>query len=130
MIKNILLIVFVFFITGSKAQTIPSSRTVDWSHAGYEGAIPDSAATVDVTTFGAVGDSTTDNYSFVLNAINSLNGNRGVIYFPPGNYLMQTGFSLPDSVILRGASSDSTHLIFDFAGAAGNNINISGSLSF
>ena len=112
------------------AQIIPLSRTVDWSHAGYPGEIPDSSFVTDISVFGGVGDSITDNTPFITNAINSLNGNRGVIYFPPGNYLIQSTLDLPDSVILRGSSSDSTHLIFDFAGTVRNCINISGSSTF
>ncbi len=128
--KRFLLIVLIFLNTELNAQTILSSRIVDWSHTGYEGIIPDSADVVDVTMFGGVGDGVTDNHPFIINAINSLGGNRGVIYFPPGNYLFQSTINLLDSVILRGSSSDSTHLVFDFAGTAGNNINITGSTSF
>ena len=124
----------LFFFTCSflqlNAQLIPASRVVDWTHAGYEGIIPDPPVVIDITSFGAVGDSITDNYPFVFNAINSLSGNRGVIYFPPGNYLFQSTVTLPDSIVIRGASADSTHLIFDLAGVAGNSITISGSANF
>ena len=126
-----LILFFVLSISSpSFAQVIPASNRVDWSHAGHEGVIPDPSNIVDVTGFGAVGDSLTDNHGFILTAISSLNGNRGVIYFPPGNYLVLSTINLPDSVILRGASSDSTHLIFDFAGSAGNCINIAGQATF
>ena len=46
--KKILLIMLVFLFVESKAQTIPSSRTFDWSQAGYEGIIPDSSGVFDV----------------------------------------------------------------------------------
>jgi hypothetical protein len=133
-IKFIFHSVFVFLLNGfvsvTQAQTIPSSRIVDWTHAGYEGIIPDSSNEIDILSFGGAGDSLTDNYPFIISAINSLNGNRGVIYFPAGNYVIRSTINLPDSVILRGASSDSTHLIFDFSGVAGNSISIQGSAAF
>ncbi len=128
--KRIVLFVFFLLVLKSNGQIIPSSRTVDWSHAGHEGNIPDPAVIIDVATFGAVGDSTTDNYQFILNAINSLGGGEGVIYFPAGKYLISSTLNLPDSVVLRGMSSDSTRLIFDFSGAVGNCMNISGSTNF
>ncbi len=128
--KKWILFLFVLVYSGLSAQHISSSRIVDWSHAGYPGTIPDSIVVTDITSFGGVGDGVTDNAVFISNAISSLNGNRGVIYFPPGNFLIQSTLNLPDSIILRGASSDSTHLVFDFGGAVGNCINISGSTNF
>ncbi|MCX6292364.1 MAG: glycosyl hydrolase family 28-related protein [Bacteroidetes bacterium] len=130
MSKHTLFLGLVLLASGIYAQVIPSSRTVDWTHAGHEGIIPDSATFIDVGSFGAIGDGVTDNHQYIANAINSLNGNRGIIYFPSGNYLVALTLYLPDSVILRGASSDSTHLIFNFSGTSGNCIQVSGSTGF
>jgi hypothetical protein len=127
--QRILLSLFILLFSRSTAQIIPASRTTDWNVAGHEGGIPEPSNVIDVTTFGAMGDSSTNNYPFIVNAINSLGGNAGVIYFPPGNYIMQSTISLPDSVVIRGQCSDSTHLIFDLGGAAGNSFTISGSAS-
>jgi hypothetical protein len=123
--KKILSIAFLLYSTVN-AQVINPSRTTDWYVAGHEGPIPSPVNFIDVTTFGAVGDSLTNNYTSIVNAINSLSGSSGVIYFPPGNYIIQSPLNLPDSVIIRGASSDSTHLIFNFNSAVGNSFNISG----
>ena len=111
------------------AQTIPSSRIVDWTHAGYPDSIPNPNLIFDVTNFGAIGDSIFDNTNAIRNAIDSLHGARGVIYFPPGNYIIGSTIDLADSVILRGVSSDSTRLIFNLQGAVGNGFNILGSVS-
>ncbi len=124
--KKILSSACILFILNVQAQVIAPSRTTDWYVAGHEGPIPNPTNVVDVTTFGAIGDSLTNNYTSIVNAINSLSGGAGVIYFPPGNYIIQSPLNLPDSVIIRGASSDSTHLIFNFNSVVGNSFNISG----
>ncbi|MBP6403500.1 MAG: T9SS type A sorting domain-containing protein [Bacteroidia bacterium] len=128
--KQFTLLCFFFLIFSiSNAQVIPADRFTDWSGAGYPDSIPEPTLILDVTTFGAVGDGVTDNFSAVNSAINALNGAQGVIYFPAGDYLISTTLNLPDSAILRGAGSDSTHLRFNLNGAVGNAINIQGSAS-
>ncbi len=112
--KRILFILILFILTYyAAAQVIPEERRVNWSVAGYQGEKPNPDLIADVTDFGAVGDSLTDNYNAIINATNSLEGNMGYIYFPPGGYVVNSTISLPDSVILLGATSDSTELIFD-----------------
>jgi hypothetical protein len=76
--------------------------------------------------FGATGNGTTNDQPAVMNAIASLGGNAGYIYFPPGNYLFTAPVTLPDSVILKGHSSDSTTLLFNLGGQALNCINVYG----
>lgn len=116
-------------ISISTAQIIPSTRLSSWSESGYGDSIPEPTLILDVMSFGAVGDGITDDYAAVSAAIAALGGAQGVIYFPPGEYKIGTSLNLPDSVVLRGATSDSTHLKFDLQGAVGNCINITGSVS-
>lgn len=118
-----------FVATTLYGQTIPSNRISTWSETGYGDSIPEPGNIVDVMNFGAVADGIADDYAAVNAAINSLGGMQGVVYFPPGIYKIGASINLPDSVVLRGASSDSTHLKFDLQGAVGNCINITGSIS-
>jgi hypothetical protein len=120
---------FFLGVFTASAQTIPVNRLVDWSVAGYPDSFPNPGLVYDVTNFGAVGDSLFDNATAIRDAIDSLHGNRGVIYFPPGNYIIGSTIDLPDSVILRGASSDSSRLIFDLGGVIGHGFNVTGSVS-
>ncbi len=124
-----LLVIFAICCSYSFAQIIPSSRTSTWTETGYPDSIPEPATILDVMNYGAVGDGIADDYTAVINAIAALSGGQGVIYFPPGEYKIGTSLNLPDSVVLRGASSDSTHLKFDLQGAVGNCINITGGIS-
>lgn len=127
--KPIVSILFLFLSIIVIGQIIPSSRISNWSHAGYQETAPSPSNILDVTLFGAAGNGITDDANSIRSAIDSLHGLRGVIYFPPGNFLVGSTIDIPDSVILRGASSDSTHIIFNFNGLVGNGFNITGSIS-
>ena len=108
-----------------EAQCLPDTVIADWDMAGFEGVIPEFTNIINITSFGAIANDTIDDHAAVVNAINFLNGNSGVIYFPPGNYLMHAMISLPDSTVLRGGGSDLTQLIFNFNNATSYSINIS-----
>jgi hypothetical protein len=125
---KIFLYALLLFETTAFAQTLPSNRKVDWSVAGYRDSFPNPANVFNmVTAFGAIGDSATDNAIIIQTAIDSLHGQRGVLYFPPGKYLVSAQLNLRDSVILRGASSDSTMILFNMNGNIGNGFYIGGS---
>ena len=121
--KNIFAIVLFFHLFNVSAQTIPVSRISDWSNSGYSEIIPSPTNILDVKQFGAAGDGITDDANAIRNAIDSLHGSRGVVYFPSGNYLVASTIDLPDSVILRGISSDSAHIIFNLNNTVGNGFN-------
>ncbi len=128
--RNLLIILFSFLVLSPLvAQTIPTNRVVDWSMAGLAQSIPSYQTIVNITSFGAVGDGTTINDDAFSSALNSLNGKSGVIYFPAGTYLFHSGFSLPDSTILRGESSQSTFLKFDLSHSVSDLISITGSVA-
>jgi polygalacturonase len=58
----------------------------DWSYAGYaagEEEIPDSLPTVDVSTFGAVGDGETDCTAAFIQAVNTV-PDGSAIFIPSG----------------------------------------------
>lgn len=116
---------FFFIVIVCTGQTIPSGRTFNWANSGYQGNYLRNATVVDFLTVGGVNDGLTDNSAALQNAI-STSVKPVVIYFPAGNYLFNSSINLPDSTILRGATADSTNLLFDFSGAVGNGINISG----
>ena len=115
---KIISLFLIFSIQSPFAQVIPSARRTDWSLAGHRGAITVSANIIDITNFAGVGDGLTVNDVAIQNAIASLNGNAGIIYFPSGNYLFQSSIVLTDSIVLKGNSSDSTTLSFDLNGAS------------
>lgn len=125
--KYIPFLLLTFMAEVSFSQIIPLNRQSDWSQTGYPDSIPEPSLILNVMDFGAIADGINDDFAAIDSAIDALNGNRGVIYFPPGLYRIGTNLHLPDSTILRGASADSTHLRFDLQGAISNCISISGS---
>ncbi len=115
--------------TACISQTIPSGRLTDWSHTGYPDAFPTPTRILNVTDFGAIPNDTVDDYPAVHLALDSLSGSIGVVYFPAGTYILHSGFDLPDSVIVRGASADSTHLIFNLDSASTFLFTVGGSVA-
>jgi hypothetical protein len=100
-----------------QSQIIPPSMRVDWSRAGNDNANTQPSTVINVLSYGAAGDSATDNAAAFASAIASLNGNAGVILVPPGKYLFLSPLTLTDSVIIKGSLSDSTHLYFNLGGS-------------
>ena len=111
--KQLNFILLLFITIQLQSQVIPSQNRVDWSTAGSQFSFPEPKLKINIMNFGAHADGLTDDATAVNNAIASLNGNYGLIFFPAGKYLLQSGISLPDSVIIRGAGSDSTFIKFD-----------------
>ncbi len=98
---------------------MPDSLRVDWSQAGYQGAIPNPSLIINVKNFGAYGDSMHDDYTAIMNAVNSSASLR-VIYFPAGNYLIKSSIALPGNVVFKGEGT-ATNLIFDLSASTKKN---------
>src|SRR3954451_6412617 len=63
-------------------------------------AVPPS--TVDVRTFGAKGDGTTDDTAAFLAALAAVAAKGGVVSVPVGDYLIKTHLEIPANVALEG----------------------------
>src|SRR5690349_16828329 len=109
--SSFLIMAFISGYSCLSAQVIPDSLTVDWSQAGYQGTIPDPPLIVNVKDYGAYGDGIHDDYTAVINAMNS-SSSLHVIYFPAGNYLIKSSIAVPDDIVFRGVGA-ATSLIFD-----------------
>lgn len=100
----------------ASGQVLPLERATDWTHAGFQLELPVPSVTVNVLDFGAVGDGVTPNNAALAAALTAVQGAMAVVDFPPGVFRFTAGITLPDSVILRGATADSTTLLFDMGG--------------
>ncbi|MCB9170939.1 MAG: right-handed parallel beta-helix repeat-containing protein [Flavobacteriales bacterium] len=103
--------------TGAFAQVLPPERSTDWSRAGLQGPPPDVTTVLDITDFGGMGDGVTSNDAALTAALDAAQGQMSVVRFPPGDFLFTATIQLHDSVVLRGATADSTTLIFDLGGS-------------
>ncbi|CAB4152660.1 Intramolecular chaperone auto-processing domain containing protein [uncultured Caudovirales phage] len=84
-------------------------------------------APANVLDFGAVGDGTTDETSAIQAAINSVKATGGTVYFPKGNYLVNTTLNLNDvrGIRLLGEgvqTSSYTGSVIQFAASTGTYI--------
>src|SRR5688572_20044349 len=111
-----LFFLLIFFHHLLSAQVIPADRRTDWSLAGYRDTIPSYSNEVNIMAFGGTGDGVALNNTALQNAIASLNGASGTIYFPTGNFRFSASITLRDSLVLKGNSADSTALSFDLGG--------------
>jgi hypothetical protein len=69
-------------------------------------------ASVDIkVSFGARGDGSTDDTQAFLDAIEAVT-DQGVIYIPPGTYVISQKIDVPKRVVFKGAGSDNTTLLF------------------
>ncbi len=122
-------LLFLVFYTGTlfcNGQIIPEDRRVEWTIAGLHDNIYEPDLVINVMDLGASGDGLNDDTEYFLEAINSLNGHAGIIFFPEGEYLITSTISLPDSCIVSGVDSISTQLLFNHSGQPENCLSING----
>ncbi len=117
--------VFLFNSLLAISQIIEPGRAVDWKSAynGFNPIFP--TLQINILDFGALGDGITDDHQAISDAISSLEDEGGTIYFPPGNYLINSPINFSNDIVFKGQGADSTILIFDLGGQALNCINIS-----
>ncbi len=96
---------------------LPLPRQIDWSTAGLPGGLPDVELGANVLEFGAVADDNKDDWSAFQKAIESVQGkNSNAIVIPAGNFIISRTLKIKDSVVLRGAGAEQTHLDFTMKG--------------
>lgn len=90
------------------------------------GAVPKDAQIVNVKDHGATGNGTTDDTAAINNAI-SVMTTGGVLYFPPGNYLLNgsTSINANLSMTIRGAGPGSTAIRYGASFSAAQLISVS-----
>ena len=127
-INNFLIFVFlILFSLQAYPQVIPPENRIDLSQAGCRFFLPDSVPEVSILAFGGSNNGLIDNTNALNTAMETFGGHPGRIYFPSGIYLFSSSVSMPDSIILKGAGSDSTFIKiahsstgFSFSGSAAN----------
>jgi hypothetical protein len=87
-------------------------RRTDWTQAGYPGEIPTAnEKIVVVTDHGVSSDGTKDTHSAIQTLIDHT-VSPATIYFPAGNYRIESTLILKSGIVLRGEGSNATHLNF------------------
>ncbi|MBL7806570.1 MAG: hypothetical protein JNN28_02080 [Saprospiraceae bacterium] len=111
------------------AQTVPAERKSDWNSSGLPSSAPVYPNLRNILDYGGKGDSLTPNEWPFSQAVASLNGQPGEIYFPAGTYLFKGPLNMRDSLILRGAGADQTRFYFDLGSSAQHCIRFAGQMS-
>jgi hypothetical protein len=107
-----LYIVFSINVTVSYSQ-IEILKTDIWKNVGYQGDIPDITTNIiNVKNKGAKGDSVTNDFNAIQAAIDGATA-PAVIFFPDGNYIIQSQLTLKSGIVLRGEGYKTTHLHFN-----------------
>ncbi len=100
-----------------KAQELPAQRAVAWNLAGPRTPAPDYAISLRINDYGASPDASSPSDLAFAQALAALGSDSGVIVFGAGVYRFEQPLLLRSGLILRGAGSDSSTLLFDLAGA-------------
>ena len=98
---------------------INSPRATDWTTAGIPGGIPSGSWTQCGATIAAYGSSGSyASPTTIQNAINACGTNQYVL-LGPGDFYLNSGFSLKSNMVLRGSGANQTRL--HMSGASGCN---------
>lgn len=108
-----------------QVQDVPADNRARWTRAGRCGVFTNYATTLNVTSYGAKGNGTTDDTAAIVSAINGIPAAGGVVYLPAGTYRITQPLYLKANTILRGAGSTLTKLRFEGSGTASRCIAIS-----
>ncbi len=119
---------FIIFVTFLKVngQVIPAERRVDWRLVNEHYYFFEPQTELNILDFGGDGSGVSNNSSAMEQAIEQSEGKAVTIFFPPGDYLFNTPINLSDSIVIKGAGSTLTTLLFDLGQDNLNAINITG----
>jgi hypothetical protein len=70
---------------------------------------------VKSSTYGAVGDGTTDDTAAISAAITAATTNGGIVFFPAATYRITSTLTVPGDVLVQGAGNRQTILLMDHA---------------
>ncbi len=122
------IILFLLINVNLFAQTIPSSRTVDWTIAGLRDTTTFGFAKIDMAEEGVFNDGKQANDHIIPNILSTIFVPGVIFEFPEGEFLFNEPIQLPNNVIIRGQGSEKTIFKMDLGGS-GHAIQIQGSTS-
>lgn len=120
------LLILISFTDGV-GQTLPMTRSVDWTLAGLRDTTTQGFVEIDMQTKGVVGDGTTPNDSVLSSVFNSITGPGTILKFPAGNFLFNKTIDVPGNMVIRGQGPDNTIFTMDLGGS-GHSFRIMGSV--
>lgn len=96
----------------SRLQTAETENVAEASYVSAAPLANQEYNYVNVKKFGAKGDGVTDDYTCILNAINSVKNTSKVLYFPNGDYYCSKKILLYGNCNIKGESKEGTYITF------------------
>lgn len=115
-----------FFYGLGIAQIIPAYQQHNWKEVCDFPVFNPNLQTVSILDHGGISDSTGDNAQALSLAIQTLNGEPGIVLFPAGKYVFNSTQNIPSGVVIQGAGADSTRFYFDLGGSPSNCFQVTG----
>jgi hypothetical protein len=104
-------VLIMFSFLPSTAELSLSNRAITWN-PGITVPIPVKTDTVNLSDYGAKGDSLTDNVSAFTAAINALPLSGGVLRIASGKFIISQSMQIGKSIVITGNGYNSTKLYF------------------
>ena len=118
-------LLFILICVSGFSQTLPLSRSVDWTLAGLRDTTTNGFIEIDMQAQGVVGNGTTPNDSIVNNVLLSFTNSGAILNFPSGNFLFNNTINVPNNIIIRGEGAEVTSFTMDLGGT-GHSFRIQG----
>ena len=116
---------FLFLSLNAFSQTLPRSRSVDWTLAGLRDTTSIGFVEIDMQVQGAIGNGTTPNDSMIASVLSNIAEPGVILNFPAGNFLFNKTINVPSNVIIRGEGPANTIFTMDL-GHQGHGFSIKG----
>ncbi len=105
----VLLIVATNYVSAQITSPIDTNRSIDWTHAGIPGGIPNRTLVYTTISPGTYGNGAKDATIGIQTALNNCPENQ-VVYLSAGMYRINGSLQIPSNVTLRGAGPQKTVL--------------------
>lgn len=122
---RIFYLLFLLICVSGFSQTLPLSRSVDWTLAGLRDTTTNGFIEIDMQAQGVVGNGTTPNDSIVGNVLSSITTSGAILNFPSGNFLFNNTINIPNNIIIKGEGAEVTSFTMDLGGT-GHSFRIQG----
>lgn len=116
MLRIYSLLFFLISLSGF-SQTLPISRSVDWTLAGLRDTTTSDFIEISMQEEGLVGDGITPNDSLLSQILSSIAGSGAILNFPEGDFLFNHTIHLPNQVVIKGQDPELTAFTMDLGGS-------------
>jgi len=116
MAQKLFFLLYAFLPGLLLSQVLPLSRSVDWSQAGSREVSTESWLRINLDTVTVKGNPNPSDDERMAIALKLLQGKGGIILLSEGMYQFQQPILMHDSLLIKGAGSEQTHLKFNLGG--------------